>query len=59
MNAEQFQTFIANKEGLLGVAKPVKEGEGMRGWLDARTKDVRSSVPPAAASWSTASRKNA
>ena len=40
MNAEQFQTFIANKDALLGVAKPVKEGEGMRGWLDARTKDV-------------------
>ncbi len=39
MSAEQIQKFIADKDALLGVAKPVKEGEGMRGWLDARTKD--------------------
>ncbi len=39
MNAEQFKKFIAHKDELLGDGKPVKEGEGVRGWLDARTKD--------------------
>jgi hypothetical protein len=39
MSAEQIQKVIADKDALFGDGKPVKEGEGMRGWLDARTKD--------------------
>jgi hypothetical protein len=39
MSAEQIKKFIAHKDALLGDGKPVKEGEGVRGWLDARTKD--------------------
>ena len=39
MSAEQIQEFIEHKDVLFGDGKPAKEGEGVRGWLDARTKD--------------------
>jgi hypothetical protein len=39
MTAEQIKKCIAKKDELLGVADPDKEGQGVRGWLDARTRD--------------------
>jgi hypothetical protein len=39
MSAEQIKTFIAHKDEFFGVENPTKEGRGVRGWLDARTKD--------------------
>jgi hypothetical protein len=41
MSADQIEKFIANKDELLGSGKPLKPGEGMQGWLDARSKDER------------------
>ena len=60
MSAEQIQKFIAHKDELLGVGKPVKEGGGRAGVAGRADQGRgRSSAPPAAASSSTASRKNA
>jgi hypothetical protein len=41
MSAEQIKKFIADKEPLLGLGdgKPIKEGDGLRAWLDAQIKD--------------------
>jgi hypothetical protein len=39
MSAEQIEKFIAQKDELLGVENSTKEGRGVRGWLDARTRD--------------------
>ena len=39
MSAEQINKFIAQKDEFLGVVDPAKEGQGVRGWLDARTRD--------------------
>jgi hypothetical protein len=39
MSAEQINKFIEQKDEYLGVENPAKEGRGVRGWLDARTKD--------------------
>jgi hypothetical protein len=39
MSAEQIKRFIADKDELLGLGKPVKEVEGVRGWLAAKTRD--------------------
>src|SRR5262249_60514752 len=41
MSADQIEKFIANKDELLGDGKPLKPGEGMRGWLDGRGEDER------------------
>jgi hypothetical protein len=39
MSAEQIEKSIAQKDELLGVENPTKKGRGVRGWLDARTRD--------------------
>jgi hypothetical protein len=39
MSAEQIKKFIVDKDALLGDGKPVKEGQGMQGWLAARARD--------------------
>jgi hypothetical protein len=39
MSAEQIKKFMEHKDPLFGVGKPAKEGEGLRGWLDARARD--------------------
>jgi hypothetical protein len=39
MSADQLKDFIALMARLLAAGKPIKPGEGVRAWLDARTGD--------------------
>ena len=39
MSADQIKKFIAAHGQAARTGKPVKLGEGVRAWLDARTKD--------------------
>src|SRR5262249_51304832 len=39
MGTDQLKRFIAHMDALLAEGKPIKSGEGLRAWLDARNKD--------------------